>query len=159
MTKACRQQNTLKVSCLQYLRAHRFVYWLSKLYIVWMPLTTASTITCILLTLVTVLGIVKYCFVTVWILLIIGRRSSTLVFINWKYQRWSRFRQYALSYTLLSVGNIFIIFTFNKHFDKENDCVHEPVITKPNHWRRLFITFYIVNFLLFKNKNSTYLMK
>jgi len=41
------------------------------------------------------------------------------------------------------------IFTFNKHFDKENDCVHEPVITKPHHWRRLFITFYIVNFLLF----------
>jgi len=52
-----------------------------------------------------------------------------------------------------------IIFTFNKHFDKENDCVHEPVITKPHHWCRLFITFYIVNFLLFKNKNSTYLMK
>jgi len=51
------------------------------------------------------------------------------------------------------------IFTFNKHFDKENDCVHEPVIAKPHHWRRLFITFYIVNFLLFKNKNSTYLMK
>jgi len=52
-----------------------------------------------------------------------------------------------------------IIFTFNKHFDKGNDCVHEPVITKPHHRRRLFITFYIVNFLLFKNKNSTYLMK
>ena len=34
-----------------------------------------------------------------------------------------------------------IIFTFNKHFDKENDCVYEPVITKPHHWRRLFITF------------------
>ena len=51
------------------------------------------------------------------------------------------------------------IFTFNKHFDKENDCVHEPAITKPHHWRRLFITFYIVNFLLFKNKNSTYRMK
>ena len=51
------------------------------------------------------------------------------------------------------------IFTFNKHFDKENDCVHEPVITQPHHWRRLFITFYIVNFLLFKNENSTYLMK
>jgi len=26
------------------------------------------------------------------------------------------------------------IFTFNKHFDKENDCVYEPVITKPHHW-------------------------
>ena len=52
-----------------------------------------------------------------------------------------------------------LIFTFNKHFDKENDCVYEPVITKPHHWRRLFITFYIVNFLLFKNKNWTYLMK
>ena len=51
-------------------------------------------------------------------------------------------------------------FTFNKQFDKENDCVDEPVITKPHHWRRLFITFYIVNLLLFiKNKNSTYLMK
>jgi len=50
------------------------------------------------------------------------------------------------------------IFTFNKHFDKENDCVYETVITKPHHWRRLFITFYIVNFLLFKNENSTYLM-
>ena len=54
-------------------------------------------------------------------------------------------------------GNV--IFTFNKYFDKENDCVYEPVITKPHHWRRLFITFYIVNFLLFKNENSTYLMK
>ena len=42
------------------------------------------------------------------------------------------------------------IFTFNKNFDKENDCVYEPVITKPHHWRRLFITLYIVNFLLFK---------
>ena len=54
-----------------------------------------------------------------------------------------------------------MIFTFKKHFDKENDCVHEPVITQPHHWdwRRLFITFYIVNFLLFKNENSTYLMK
>jgi len=52
----------------------------------------------------------------------------------------------------------FLIFTFNKHFDKENDCVYEPVITKPHHWRRLFITFYM-NFLLFKNENSTYLMK
>jgi len=31
-----------------------------------------------------------------------------------------------------------VIFTFNKHFDKENDCVHEPVITKPHHWRRFF---------------------
>jgi len=51
------------------------------------------------------------------------------------------------------------IFTFNKHFDKKNDCVNEPVFTKPHFWRRLFITFYIVNFLLFKNKNSTYLMK
>jgi len=41
------------------------------------------------------------------------------------------------------------IFTINKHFDKDNDCVHEPVITQPHHWhwRRLFITFYIVNFL------------
>jgi len=37
--------------------------------------------------------------------------------------------------------------------------VFEPVITKPHHWRRLFITFDIVNFLLFKNENSTYLMK
>ena len=53
----------------------------------------------------------------------------------------------------------FTIFTFNKHFDKENDCVHEPVITQPHHWRRLFITFYIMNFLLFINENSTYLMK
>ena len=52
-----------------------------------------------------------------------------------------------------------ITFTFNMHFDKENDCVHEPVITKPHNWRRLFITFYIVNFLLFKNENSTYLIK
>ena len=48
-----------------------------------------------------------------------------------------------------------LIFTFNKPFDKENDCVYETVITKPHHWRRLFITFYIVNFLLFKNENST----
>ena len=52
--------------------------------------------------------------------------------------------------------HIYIHFDF-KHFDKENDCVDEP--TKPHHWRRLFITFYIVNFLLFKNENSTYLMK
>jgi len=51
------------------------------------------------------------------------------------------------------------IFTFNKHFDKENDCVYEPVITKPHLWRRLFKTFYIVNFLLFKNETSTYLLK
>jgi len=46
------------------------------------------------------------------------------------------------------------IFTFNKHFDKEKDCVDEPVITKTHYWCRLFITFYIVNFKLFKNKNS-----
>ena len=52
----------------------------------------------------------------------------------------------------LVVNGYTVIFTFNKHFDKENDCVHEPVITKPHHWRRLFITFYIVNFLLFKKK-------
>ena len=52
----------------------------------------------------------------------------------------------------------YIIFTFNKHFDKENFCVYEPVITKPHHWRSLCITFNIVNFLLFK-KISTYLMK
>ena len=51
------------------------------------------------------------------------------------------------------------IFTFNKHFDKENDCVFGPVITKPHHWRKLFITFYVVSFVLFKNKNLTYLMK
>jgi len=38
------------------------------------------------------------------------------------------------------------IFTFNKHFDKENYCVDDPLITKPHHWRRLLITFYIVNF-------------
>ena len=50
------------------------------------------------------------------------------------------------------------IFTFNKHFDKENDCLYEPVITKPHHWRKLFITFYIVNFLLFKHENLTYLI-
>ena len=54
-----------------------------------------------------------------------------------------------MMWILLSVFNY--IFTFNKHFDKENDCVHAPVITKPHHWRRLFITFiYIVNFLLQK---------
>jgi len=46
-----------------------------------------------------------------------------------------------------------LIFTFNKHFDNENDCFDEPLITKPHHWCRLFITFYIVNFLLFKNEN------
>ena len=44
------------------------------------------------------------------------------------------------------------IFTFNKHFDKENDCVYEPVNTKPHHWRRLFITFSIVNFLVLKKR-------
>ena len=48
------------------------------------------------------------------------------------------------------------IFTFKEHFDNENDCVYEPVITKPHHWRR---RFFIVNFLLFKTENSTYLMK
>ena len=46
----------------------------------------------------------------------------------------------------------FEIFTFNKHFDKEIDCVYEPVITKPHHWRRIFITFYIVNFFYLKTK-------
>ena len=51
------------------------------------------------------------------------------------------------------------IFTFNKHFDKENECVYEPVITKLHGRHRLFITVYIVNFLLFEKKNSTYLMK
>jgi len=59
---------------------------------------------------------------------------------------------------IIIVFHIFI-FTLNKHFDKENDCVDDPVITQPHHWRRLFITFYVVNFLLFKNENSTYLIK
>jgi len=44
------------------------------------------------------------------------------------------------------------IFTFNKHFNKENDCVQEPLKEMPNHWRSYFITFYIVNFLLLKTK-------
>jgi len=43
-------------------------------------------------------------------------------------------------------------------FDNENDCVYEPVITKPHHWRRHFITLYIVDFLFKKNENLTYLM-
>jgi len=46
-----------------------------------------------------------------------------------------------------------VIFTFNKHFDLENDCVLEPLKAMPHYWLRYFITFYIVNFLLFKNKN------
>jgi len=57
---------------------------------------------------------------------------------------------------VVAFGVVFIIFPFNKHFDKEND---EPVITKPHHWRRHFITLYIVKFVLFENENSTYLMK
>ena len=61
--------------------------------------------------------------------------------------------------TFNKLNNVHIsIFTFNNHFDKENDCVYETVITKPHHWRRLFITFFIVNFLMFLNENSTYLM-
>jgi len=44
------------------------------------------------------------------------------------------------------------IFTFNKHFDKEHDCVDEPLITKPYHWRRLFITFHSEFFIIQKRK-------
>jgi len=62
--------------------------------------------------------------------------------------------QYLCHPSYLFTYNV-LIFTFNKHFDKGNGCVDEPVITKPHHWRRLFITFYIVNFLFFKNENST----
>ena len=46
-----------------------------------------------------------------------------------------------------------IIFTFDMHFDKENDCVQYPLKEMPPHWRRYFITFYFVNSLLLKNKN------
>ena len=46
-----------------------------------------------------------------------------------------------------------VIFIFNKHFNKENDCFDEPLKTMPHHWLRLYITFNVVNFLLFKNEN------
>jgi len=46
-----------------------------------------------------------------------------------------------------------IIFTFDRHFDNENDCVQYPLKEMSHHWRREFITFYFINFLLLKNKN------
>jgi len=48
------------------------------------------------------------------------------------------------------------IFTFSKHFDKENDCVYETVITEPHHWRSniifMQIAFVHVHFRYFDNK-------
>jgi len=49
----------------------------------------------------------------------------------------------------------YLIFIFNKHFDKENDCVLEPLKAMHHHWRRHLKTLYTVNILLFKNKNLT----
>jgi len=43
------------------------------------------------------------------------------------------------------------IFTFNVHFDKENDCIQNLTNAMPYHQHRYFITFYFINFLLLTN--------
>jgi len=114
-------------------------------YIVTLIKTLMSVFNYIVTIMWTMMSVFNYIFTIMWTMMSV---FNYIVTIMWTMM--SVFNYIVtMMWILLSVFNY--IFTFNKHFDKENDCVHAPVITKPHHWRRLFITFiYIVNFLLQK---------
>ena len=44
-------------------------------------------------------------------------------------------------------------FTFNTHFEKENDCVRNLIIEMPHHRRIDFIILFFVNFVLLTHTN------